>query len=130
MHDRYGKVDLSRNDKKGIAVKISESFCELPVSNIRIGSRIFPLGGGGYFRMMPFPLFKRGVQKLLKQDNAYLFYMHPWEIDPKQPRMREAALTYQFRHYVNLKRARSKLISLFRTFRECEFVSCRQYLKI
>lgn len=128
MHDRYGTVDLSRNDRKGMAVKISERFYELPVSNIRIGSRIFPMGGGGYFRMMPFPLFKRGVRKLLKQDNAYLFYMHPWEIDPKQPRMREAALSYQFRHYVNLKRTQSKLTSLFRTFSECEFVSCRQYL--
>ncbi len=128
MHGRYGRVDLSRNRTRGIAVNVSADFYELPISNFRIGTRIFPLGGGGYFRMIPFPLFKLGVRKILEQDQAYLFYMHPWEIDPEQPRMTKAALSCQFRHYVNLKRTQSKLTSLFRTFRECEFVGCRQHL--
>ena len=130
IHGRYGKVDLSQVGKKGIAVEISDSFYELPVSNVRIGNRIFPLGGGGYFRMIPFPLFKLGVRQILKQDRAYLFYMHPWEIDLEQPRVREASLPYEFRHYTNLKRTRSKLTSFFKTFRECEFVSCREYIDV
>lgn len=129
MHGRYGKVDLSQTGKKGIAVKISDRFYELPVSNVKIGNRIFPLGGGGYFRMIPFPLFKLGIRQILKQDEAYLFYMHPWEIDPNQPRVKQASPSYRFRHYVNLKKTHSKLSALFETFRQARFISCREYLE-
>ncbi|QTA84823.1 XrtA system polysaccharide deacetylase [Desulfonema magnum] len=128
MHGRYGHVDLSGNSKKGIAVKISDDFDEIPISNFKIRKRVFPIGGGGYFRVIPFPFFKLGVRRVLQQDHAYVFYMHPWEIDTEQPRVNEASLLYKFRHYVNLKKTPLKLSALFETFKECSFVTCRKYL--
>jgi hypothetical protein len=128
MHGRYGHVDLSGNERKGIAVRISNNFHELPVSNVKMGNRVFPLGGGGYFRLLPFPLFKWGIHHILKRDHAYLFYMHPWEIDPGQPVVCEASAFYQFRHYTNLAKTRLKLSAMFERFKDARFVSCRQYL--
>lgn len=128
MHGRYGKVDLSSNQKKGIAIKVSDQFYEIPVSNLNIGKRVFPLGGGGYFRLIPFPFFRQGIRKILKQDGTYLFYMHPWEIDPDQPRVKDASASYKFRHYSNLKKTESKLSALFENFGYASFMTCRQYL--
>jgi len=130
MHGRYGKVDLSSNPQKGVAVKISELFYEIPVSNLNLGKHVFPMGGGGYFRLIPFSLFKKGIQKILKQDGTYVFYMHPWEIDPDQPRVKEASASYKFRHYSNLKKTESKLSALFETFGYARFMTCRQYLNL
>ncbi len=130
MHGRYGKVDLPLSKKEGIAVKISERFYEIPVSNLNIGKHVFPLGGGGYFRLIPFPLFKQGIHKILKQDGTYVFYMHPWEIDPDQPIVKEASVSYKFRHYTNLKKTESKLSALFETFGYARFMTCRQYLNL
>lgn len=128
MHGRYGHVDLSGNERKGIAVRISDNFYELPVSNVKMGNRVFPLGGGGYFRLLPFPLFKWGIHHILKRDQAYLFYMHPWEIDPGQPVVSEASGFYRFRHYTNLAKTRLKLAAMFERFKDARFVSCGQYL--
>jgi len=129
MHGRYGKADfLFQKPRKGIAFKVSENFFELPVSNLSIGKHVFPLGGGAYFRVIPFPLFKWGVRKFLEQNKTYLLYMHPWEIDPEQPRVREAFLSYKFRHYTNLKKTASKLSALIENFNEASFISCQQYL--
>ena len=91
IHGRYGQVDLSHNIKKGITAKISDNFYEIPISNFRFGDRILPWGGGGYFRLIPSFIFRLGVQSILKKENAYLFYIHPWEMDPKQPRVKEAS---------------------------------------
>jgi polysaccharide deacetylase family protein (PEP-CTERM system associated) len=128
MHSRYGHIDLSRNSKKGIAVEISNNFYELPISNMALANRIFPLGGGGYFRLIPFSLFKKGVQSILKKENACLFYMHPWEIDPDQPKVNEASKFYKFRHYVNLSKTYSKLSKFLESFNQCHFVTAHQYL--
>lgn len=129
IHGRYGQIDLSQNLINGIAAKISDTFYELPISNIRLGNGILlPWGGGGYFRLIPFSLFKRGIRSVLKKQNAYLFYMHPWEIDPEQPRVNQASILYKFRHYVNLNKTYSKLSKLLRTFNQCRFPTCHQYL--
>lgn len=133
MHDRYGHVDFSKCPARGIAYRLSKSFHELPVSNLVAAlprSRIvFPWAGGGYFRLMPFTLFKTGVRTILRRQGAYLFYMHPWEIDADQPRVAEASRTSRFRHYNNLGKCRQRLEKLFNAFADCRFVSCRQYLE-
>jgi len=129
MNERYGRVALSDNDKTGIAYQVSDTFYELPISNMNLGKRIFPWGGGGYFRMMPFNLFRWGVQSILKKEKNYLFYMHPWEIDPDQPRVNEASRIYKFRHYVNLGKTQSRLSMLLDTFNHCRFPTCHQYLQ-
>jgi polysaccharide deacetylase family protein (PEP-CTERM system associated) len=156
MHGRYGHLDLSQNGTRGIALQIprtkhqeplpreihdsdseacftgaeSKIFYELPISNINPGNSILPWGGGGYFRLTPFPLFKIGVEFILRQENAYLFYLHPWEIDPEQPKVKEVSKFFKFRHYINLNKTASKLSSFIEAFNQCHFATCHQYLKL
>lgn len=149
MHCRYGHLDLSPNGTRGIAVQISSNkqqatsnqqqsaivnrqssiFFELPISNLTLGKFVLPWGGGGYFRLTPFPLFRAGVQSILKREKAYLLYFHPWEIDPDQPRVNEASPSYKFRHYYNLRKAQSKLSLFLNSFSQYRFITCSQYLK-
>ena len=131
LHERYGHVDFSQNDRKGIAIQISKTFYELPISNLKLTIKNFelPWGGGGYFRLIPFPFFRVGAQSILRKEKAYLFYMHPWEIDPEQPRVTKASAFYKFRHYTNLKKTFSKLTKFLETFNEHRFITCRQYLE-
>lgn len=130
LHARYGHIDLSKNLKKGLAVKISDSFYELPVSNLNLGKIVLPWGGGGYFRLFPFSLFCSGVKSIIKKENAYLFYIHPWEVDPEQPKVNEASFSYRFRHYFNLEKTYYKFSNFMDVFNDCYFRSCCQYLKI
>jgi len=89
---------------------------------------VLPWGGGAYFRIIPFSIFKRGVENILKKENAYLFYMHPWEIDPDQPRVRRASSSCKFKHYINLKNTFLKLTRFIEYFGQSRFVGCQQYL--
>ncbi len=140
LHDRYGKVNLNGHPKRGIAYKLSNTFYELPISNLILTSKLIqgskikinnlqiPLGGGGYFRLIPFYFFKLGVKSILKNESTYVFYLHPWELDPHQPRIRQAKLSYRFRHYNNLNRTENKLKKMFREFEHCRFASCQEYI--
>jgi len=135
LHGRYGKISLNGIEKKGIAVRISKpqhpapsSFYELPISNVQFDRIVIPWGGGAYFRLIPFPLFKMGVKTLLKKENAYLFYIHPWEIDFDQSSVKNASAGYKFRHYINLSKTQDKLTKLIDTFPQCRFITCRHYL--
>ncbi len=130
MHGRYGHLDLSGRKVQGIAVRLSENFYELPVSNLRLGKQILPWGGGGYFRLIPSYLFRLGVKQILAQDKTYLFYMHPWEIDPDQPKVKQLPWSYRFRHYTNLDKTLSKLSSLTDMFTSDQFMTCQSYLDI
>lgn len=127
-HSRYGHVDFSTYEKSGIAIKLSDSFYELPVSNLTLLNKTIPWGGGGYFRLTPSTLFHMGVQRIIKQDNAYLFYTHPWEFDPGQPRVSDAPTFFKFRHYVNLHKNHDKLSRFIKTFNQSTFISCKDYL--
>jgi polysaccharide deacetylase family protein (PEP-CTERM system associated) len=138
MHGRYGKLSIHGYPKKGIAYQISESFHELPISNLQFDLQTsnfklqhltFPWGGGGYFRLIPLPIFKAGVKAVLRKEKVYLFYIHPWEIDVGQPKMNKASAFYRFRHYANLEKNYSKLFKFLRAFNYCRFVTCREYLK-
>jgi len=61
--------------------------------------------------------------------SAISLCMHPWEIDPEQPRVKEASLNYRFRHYTNLGKTKAKLIGLIDAFLSCQFTTCSEYLK-
>jgi hypothetical protein len=146
LHGRYGRISLSGRPKYGIAFKISKYFYEIPISNLSIkcffecrlpGFRkkqqnnkrlVFPWGGGGYFRLLPISLFKMGIRQFLKYNNAYIFYIHPWEIDPRQPLVKSASKRSRLKHYTNLGKTEEKLKNLLLSFSQCGFVSCRQYL--
>jgi polysaccharide deacetylase family protein (PEP-CTERM system associated) len=127
-NSRYGRVDMTGNGNAGIAKRISEGFYELPISNIEWAGMVLPAGGGGYFRLYPLNLFCMGVKAMLRKQNAYMFYMHPWEIDPHQPRVKEASPLSRFRHYVNLDRTMGKLREFITGLDGCGFPTCRKYL--
>ncbi len=128
-HGRYGTIDLSNALKKDACYQIVNNFFELPVSNIKIKNKVFPLGGGGYFRLFPFHLFKFGMKSVIKKDNAFVFYSHPWEFDPDQPRMEQAAKGFKFRHYINLNKTEKKLKTLIESFSNHNFITCMDYIK-
>ena len=135
MHGRYGHLDLSQNGKRGIAHQISKIqnpkskiLYELPISNLSLANRILPWGGGGYFRLTPLQLFTAGVNAILDKSNGYVFYIHPWEIDPDQPRVNDASASYKLRHYSNLKSTQKKLSKFIRKFQHHRFINCSRYI--
>jgi polysaccharide deacetylase family protein (PEP-CTERM system associated) len=143
MHGRYGKISLNGGGRRGIAYKISDSFYEVPISNLPLlsfpnlgnlgtlaQSRHFslPWGGGGYFRLIPYTIFQLGIRSILKRQNAYLFYMHPWEIDPEQPKVNGGSFFCKFRHYLNLEKSESRLTKLLKSFNHSRFLTCHSYM--
>jgi hypothetical protein len=90
---------------------------------------VLPFSGGGYFRLIPDMVFGAGVRSILNKESGYLFYLHPWEIDPDQPRVHEASAMFKFRHYVNLHRTEAKLRKMIGRFGECRFMTCLEYLE-
>jgi len=142
LHGRYGKISLNGAGRKGLARRINENFHELPISNLSLSTlgilahfRYFrhfhlPWGGGAYFRLAPYQIFRRGVQSILKNDGTYVFYIHPWEFDPKQPHVQKASANFRFRHYTNLGKTEDKLRMLNDSFCSCQFITCNQYLSV
>lgn len=129
-HGRYGSLQLPKDKKQNSPLyPLSPTFYEIPVSNLSLGGKIIPWGGGGYFRLLPSFLHGTGVKYILKRHGCYTFYMHPWEIDPEQPKVREAKLSFRFRHYVNIKNTRTKLTKFMAANGECDFLSCREFIK-
>ncbi len=129
MHDRYGHIDIENKDRQGVALKITDEFFELPISNLNVGQKVFPLGGGGYFRLIPFLFFKHAMKRVLQKDETFIFYSHPWEFDPKQPRVRSAPIISKFRHYTNQKKNYGKLKMMIDNFQKIKFLTCRDYLQ-
>lgn len=115
-HDRYGRIILPAGARSGV-VQVRKGFYEIVVSCLRIAGRELPWAGGGYFRLLPYPLFRKGVRRILARDGVYCFYVHPWEVDPGQPRVRSLRPDYRFRHYLNLGRTASRLEELTGEFR-------------
>ena len=128
-HGRYGSIDLSKALKIGGSYQLDNNFCELPVSNLHLGGKTIPLGGGGYFRLYPTALFKRGIKNVLKKNNVFVFYVHPWEFDPNQPRVHQASRGFKFRHYINLNKTKDKMRQIINAFTDCDFITCQRYLE-
>lgn len=91
---------------------------EIPASTAKVFGRKIPAAGGGYFRLYPLSFSKRLIRDIEKEsDRPYVFYFHPWELDPDQPRMSGAKLKARFRHYLNLHKFSARLNELLRDFR-------------
>lgn len=115
-HDRYGR--LQKEDTRGTrCYRLSTGLVEVPLSCLNTLGRSLPWAGGGYFRLIPSGLFRWGVKRILSRDGWYSFYMHPWEIDPGQPRVSGLGRVARFRHYNHLDQTRSRLEKLFREHR-------------
>ena len=128
MHGRYGQISSDGSGKFGVAHKVSGNFFELPISNLRLFNKVLPLGGGAYFRLIPLPLFTLGIKSILQKEDAYILYLHPWELDSGQPRVREASTNFKFRHYSNLSKTQGRLKRLIKNFKNCSFGTCSHYL--
>jgi polysaccharide deacetylase family protein (PEP-CTERM system associated) len=112
-HDHYGMPDSPR-----FAYRLSAGILEVPVTTLRIGSRNLPSSGGGYFRLLPYALSRWMIRRVNQQDGeSAIFYFHPWEIDPGQPRVPGIDAKTRFRHYVNIPRMEAKLGTLLDDFR-------------
>ena len=95
---------------------VATRFHEICVSCLNFCGKGLPWAGGGYFRLLPHALFKAGVKKILKNKQPYIFYIHPWEIDAGQPRIRGMGRQYTFRHYLNIDKCESRWSKLLGDF--------------
>jgi polysaccharide deacetylase family protein (PEP-CTERM system associated) len=90
---------------------------EIPVTTVRLGDRNYPCGGGGYFRLLPYGTYRWMLRRVNNLDGKPgLFYFHPWEVDPDQPRVVGAPLRSRFRHYLNLGSMHARLERLLGDF--------------
>ena len=126
---RYGKLDISRYHQNGRGIKIAPHFHELPLSNLALMNRILPWSGGGYFRLLPYSVFRQGVRSILANQGFYIFYLHPWEIDHRQPRVTAVDPLSRFRHYYNLKSTSKKLSKFLSDHGDYHFSTCRDFLE-
>jgi polysaccharide deacetylase family protein (PEP-CTERM system associated) len=114
-HDRYG-IPLSPRHAY-VVRRAAGTMFETPASTARWAGLNVPVAGGGYFRILPYAWTRWGIRRInCVEGRAAIFYMHPWEIDPDQPRLPVAALS-RFRHYHNLHCAEARLKQLLREFR-------------
>jgi polysaccharide deacetylase family protein (PEP-CTERM system associated) len=112
-HDHYGMPDAPR-----FAHRVHNGLLELPITTTRVMSRNFPAGGGGFFRLLPYRASRWAIERVNRIDRQpAIFYFHPWEIDPEQPRIRGVSTKTRFRHYLNLDRTESRLSRLLSDFR-------------
>lgn len=114
-HSRYGKLKNVIIPKKAV-FEIKNGFYEVMLSYMNIGKVKLPWSGGLYFRLIPYNIFKQGIRKIAKQKGIYVFYIHPWEFDPAQPRVDNIKLNYKLRHYTNLKSTEFKFKKLLKDF--------------
>ena len=114
-HDRYG-IPVSARHAYSVT-REAGTLLELPASTCRLGGVNLPIGGGGYFRLLPYGWTRFGIDWVNTiEKRPAIFYFHPWEIDPGQPRLACSALS-QIRHYRNLHKTEDRLRRLLRDFR-------------
>lgn len=112
-HDHYGMPDSPR-----FAYEVRPGLLEIPVTTLRAFGRNFPSSGGGYFRLLPYPLSRWMLGRVNAADQeSGIFYFHPWEIDVDQPRVDGISSKTRFRHYVNIDRMEAKLNQLLSDFK-------------
>ncbi len=116
-HDRYGIPD-SPTAPYSIETDKGNIIREFPLTTARVMGLAIPAAGGGYFRQFPYPLFRYLFRNASGfGEKPQMFYLHPWEIDPDQPRYNNASWFSRFRHYTNLDQCYGRLEQLLQDFR-------------
>jgi polysaccharide deacetylase family protein (PEP-CTERM system associated) len=112
-HDHYGVPDAPR-----FPYRTRDDLLEVPITTARFLDRNWPAGGGGYFRLLPYPVSRWLLQRVNEIDERpAIFYFHPWELDPGQPRVPGIDARTRFRHYLNLHQTEHRLRRLLSDFR-------------
>ena len=113
QHDHYGFPGAPRftfRDK-------NTGLIEVPITTLRFMDRLFPAGGGGFFRFYPYSVTRWAINRINKlEHHPTVFYLHPWEIDPDQPRQKNISAKSRFRHYLNLDKTENRLRQLLDEF--------------
>lgn len=121
-HDRYG-IPEAKLIPHRIETQKGNRIVEFPISVLRYRGVTIPVAGGGYFRLLPYAITRWALKKLNTVGQEFVFYIHPWEIDPAQPRIENATVLSKFRHYLNLQRCESRLDDLLGDFSFTPLVS-------
>ena len=128
-HDLYGIHEWPRFPQFAIK-SVDGSWCpvdrpannvpcllEVPITTLTLAGRNLPIAGGGYFRLFPYALTRWGLQRINRTERqSFLFYLHPWELDPSQPKMQGAGWKSNFRHYLNLHKTEARFKRLLNDF--------------
>lgn len=140
-HDFYGIPDwprfpfyVIRGDRGEWAPEASraetatrKSACrmlEIPITTLNLFDRNLPIAGGGYFRLFPYGVTRWGLRRINRQEGRpFVFYLHPWELDPEQPRMVGASRKSRLRHYLNLEKTEGRFRKLVNDFSFCPIQS-------
>ena len=113
-HDRYGMPGAPRHpyvERAG-----GRSIAEAPATTVTFGPMTLPAAGGGYFRLFPYAFTRWAIRRVNEQDQVpAIFYLHPWEVDPSQPRINAGRIS-RFRHYTNIRRTEPRLRRLLNDF--------------
>lgn len=113
FHDRYGMPGAEPHCHR--LTTEAGPLWEVPPSTIEIFGLRWPVAGGGYFRLIPYRVLRHFLRRIERAGRPLVMYLHPWELDPAQPRM-EGSLLSQFRHYNNLHKTEPRLVSLLNEF--------------
>jgi polysaccharide deacetylase family protein (PEP-CTERM system associated) len=114
-HDLYG---IPEQPRFAFYPFEASKFIEIPITTVRRMGANWPSGGGGYFRLLPYSLFRQNLRAVRTHDHQpCMFYFHPWEIDPEQPRITGTSWKTRVRHYLNLGRTHTRLSRLLKDFR-------------
>jgi polysaccharide deacetylase family protein (PEP-CTERM system associated) len=123
-HDRYGIPDAEPRPHV-LTTPGGGRLVEFPISVLRYHGAKVPVAGGGYFRLFPYGFTRWALRRLNEEQQEFVFYVHPWEVDPEQPRVNGAGALSRFRHYLNLGRCAERLGRLLEDF---EFDTMRSVL--
>jgi polysaccharide deacetylase family protein (PEP-CTERM system associated) len=133
-HGTYGNLKYTKMKKMNdnMIFRYDNKIIEISLPVIKVFEKEIPFTGGGFFRLYPLWLTKKLLQKHFQTNNYYIFYAHPWELDPDQPIVRNIKLFSKFRHYINIRKNYQKIESFinYLQFYEVEFVTIRKYLDI
>lgn len=113
VHDHYGWREAPRFAFSPVE---GSDLVEIPVTTALLGGRRLAAGGGGFFRVLPYGFSRWAISQVNREGRPAVFYFHPWEVDPDQPRVAGAPLRSRLRHYTNLTRMEAKLERLLRDF--------------
>jgi polysaccharide deacetylase family protein (PEP-CTERM system associated) len=126
VHDSYGDRDAPRFPHD-VWQTGTQRLIEFPIGTTRVLGVNLPIGGGGYFRLLPMALTRAGIRRVnTREHQPALFYFHPWELDPNQPRQ-AMPWRHRIRHYIGMTREEQKLARLFQ---DVKFTTIRHVLAI
>jgi hypothetical protein len=115
LNYRYGVIS-NRRFVHTLKTPAGRDIVEVPIASARYFNFNMPVGGGAYLRILPYAILKSGLRRINREGQPFVFYIHPWELDPQHPKI-NLPFRISATHYFNLKSTTRKLKKLFSDFR-------------